>query len=98
MNATYHNSTTWLRTDNRVFPLNASMCTHLAGVQTALHHGVIAVADASRPGFYEIEIGGKWYYIHIPNGSAQVYLVAARREAPESSALRGPAPQIPLAV
>lgn len=73
--------TTWLRTDQEVVSVKASVRDHLPAVEAALHDGVAAVADTSRPGFYEIEIGNNWYYIHIPKGGVYVYLVAARRES-----------------
>jgi hypothetical protein len=71
---------TWLRTDNPVVPINPSTWSHLREVETALHLGVAATADAKRPGFYEIEVGDYWYYIHIPNRITGVYLVAAGKK------------------
>lgn len=71
---------TWLRTDNPVVPINPSTWEHLGDVETALHLGITAKADAKRPGFYEIEVGDYWYYIHIPNRITGVYLVAAGKK------------------
>src|SRR5690242_7091572 len=80
MRATYPKpSTTWLRTDHPVVPINPSTCEHLREVEAALHLGVTATADTKRPGFYEIEVGDNWYYIHIPSRIAGVYLVAAAK-------------------
>jgi hypothetical protein len=70
----------WLRTDNPVVPINPSTWEHLGQVETALHLGISATADAKRPGFYEIEVGDNWYYIHIPNRITGVYLVAAGKK------------------
>jgi hypothetical protein len=67
---------TWLRTDHPVVPINPSTWEHLREVEAVLHLGVTAIADAKRPGFFEIEVGDNWYYIHIPSRIAGVYLVA----------------------
>jgi hypothetical protein len=78
MRATYSKPpATWLRTDHPVVPINPSAWEHLHEVESALHRGVTAAADAKRPGFFEIEVGDNWYYIHIPSRIAGVYLVAA---------------------
>jgi hypothetical protein len=78
MRASYSNPpTTWLRTDYPVVPINPSTWEHLGEVESVLHRGISAAADAKRPGFYEIEVGDNWYYIHIPTSRiAGVYLVA----------------------
>lgn len=79
----------WLRTDHPVVPINPSTWEYLRDVQGALQLGVMAKADTNRPGFYEIELGPIWYYIHIPSRITGVYLVAAgRRAASERSAVR----------
>ena len=70
---------TWLRTDHPVVPINPSTWEHLHEVEAALHRGITATADTKRPGFYEIEVGDNWYYIHIPSRIAGVYLVAAAK-------------------
>jgi hypothetical protein len=71
--------TIWLRTDRPVVPANTVDWRHLLAVQTALSGGVFSAADAKRAEFYELEIAGYWYYIHIPIRIAGVYLVAVRR-------------------
>jgi hypothetical protein len=58
-------------------PLNDSLWWHLPAVEDALHNGVPAIRDPRRPEFYEFEIAGNWYYIHIPTRITGVYLVAA---------------------
>ena len=69
---------TWLRIDEPVIPVNPSAWDHLLEVEAALHHGVEATSDENHPGFYEIEIGDNWYYIHVPSRLRAVYLVAAQ--------------------
>ena len=101
MKATHQTPTTWLRTDYPVVPINASAGSYAAGVQAALHQGVIAAEDAQRPGFYEFEAGDNWYYVHIPIRIPGVYLVAAGRKSPANLsplAARARAGGIPLAV
>ena len=70
----------WLRTDNPVVPINPSTWEHLREVEAALQLGVLATADTKRPGFYEIEVGDNWFYIHIPSRITGVYLVATRKK------------------
>ena len=77
--------TTWLKTDHTVVSINASMWNHLRAVESALRRGVAGIADSARPGFYEIETGDCWYYIHIPARIARVYLVAAGQKPPQVS-------------
>ena len=67
---------TWLKTDDPVVPINPSTWQHQREVETALRLGVTAVPDDKRPGFYEIQVGTNWYYIHIPSRISGVYLVA----------------------
>ena len=80
---------TWLRTDHPVIPVNPAAWDYLSEVEAALRRGVEATADHHRPGFYEIEIGDNWYYIHVPTRLRAVYLVAAQnRLLAEQSGLR----------
>jgi hypothetical protein len=72
--------TIWLRTDRAVIPTNTADWHHLLPVQDALYHGVFATADVKRPEFYQLEIDGYLYYIHIPSRIAGVYLIAAARQ------------------
>jgi hypothetical protein len=69
---------TWLKTDQQVIPVNPTAWEYLPEVVDALHHGVEATMDEHHPGFYEIEIGDHWYYIHVPRRLRAVYLVAAQ--------------------
>jgi hypothetical protein len=68
--------TIWLRTDRAVVPTKTADWHHLLAVQDALQQGVFAIADSRRPEFFEIDVDGNWYYIHIPSRSAGVYLIA----------------------
>lgn len=72
---------TWLRTDEPVVPVNPSAWDHLREVESALQKGVEATTDAQHPGFYEIEVGDTWYYIHVPSRLRAVYLVAVQNRA-----------------
>ena len=75
---------TWLKTNHPVIPVNPAVGNHhLAEVESALRAGVVALPDARRPGFYDIETGESWYYIHISNRIDGVYLIAAGRRTPE---------------
>jgi len=70
---------TWLKTDRPVVPVNPATWDYLPEVETALHRGVSAKADIYHPGFYEIELGDHWFYIHVSNRLRAVYIVAAQR-------------------
>ena len=71
-------STTWLRTDRPVIPVNPATWDYLPEVEAALHQGVAATPDTHHTGFYEIEIGENWYYVHVPSRLHAVYIVAAQ--------------------
>ena len=70
-----------LQTDRPLIPMNNSSVQHVSEVQRALHQGVCARADARHPGFYEVEIGDNWYYLHVSDRMPRVYLVAAEKTA-----------------
>ena len=80
--------TVWLRTDRAVVPTNTADWHHLLGVEAALHRGVFATPDAKRPEFYDFEVEGNWYYVHIPSRIAGVYLIAARRTSCATASIR----------
>lgn len=77
---------TWLKTDRPVIPVNPATWGYLPEVETALHRGVAAKADRNHPGFYEVEIGDHWFYVHVPNRLRAVYIVAALDRAVPSEA------------
>ena len=81
MNVTTPTQITWLRTDEPVIPVSPSAWDHLSEVESALHRGIEAITDENHPGFYEIEIGTNWYYVHVPSRLRAVYLVAAQNRA-----------------
>jgi hypothetical protein len=80
--------TIWLRTDRAVIPTNTADWHHLLPVQDALHRGVFATSDVKRPEFYQLEIDGYLYYIHIPSRIAGVYLIAAARRRSMTAGVR----------
>ena len=70
--------TTWLKTSDPVVPVNNSGTKDsLSAVHAALCQGVEGIPDLKRSGFFEIEVGDRWYYIHIPMVMMRVYLVAS---------------------
>ena len=69
--------TTLLKTDRPVVAINVLMRHYLPALEAVLRRGVTAIADPRRSGFYELDTGGNWYYIHIPSRIAGVYLIAA---------------------
>ena len=71
-------ATNWLKTDRPVIPVNPATWNYLPEVETALHRGVEATADTHHTGFYEIEIGDNWYYVHVPSRLHAVYIVAVQ--------------------
>jgi hypothetical protein len=71
-------STVWLRTDRRVTQTNGSTPNDASFLQGVLRQGINAAPDLNRPDFYEIEVAGQWYYIHIPNRISVVYVVSVR--------------------
>jgi hypothetical protein len=75
----------WLRTDQPVVPVSPAVWDHLSEVEVALRTGVDATTDERHPGFYEIEIGDNWYYVHVPSRLRAVYLVAAQIRSGEKS-------------
>ena len=74
--------TVWLRTNHPVRSIDPSMWNHLAVLESALIRGVAGMSDTKRPGFYEIEVGDNWYYIHIPSRISGVYLISVRQKSP----------------
>jgi len=68
----------WLKTSDPVVPLGSVLASDaLSTVGAALSKGVCGISDLKRSGFYDIEIAGRWFYIHIPAHLPKVYVVAA---------------------
>ena len=60
-------------------PLKPSLWKHLDALEDALYRGVAAIPDPKRPGFFDIQTDGSWYYVHIPSVITGVYLIGAGR-------------------
>src|SRR6185436_20987336 len=67
----------WVRTPHPVVALNAALHHWVQAVHSALSQGVRAIADAHRRDFYEIEIGNRWFYIHVAERIERVFVIAA---------------------
>jgi hypothetical protein len=67
----------WLKTTHPVVAVNAALHHWVHAVHSALSQGVRAVSDAHRRGFYEIEIGNRWFYIHVAERIGRVFVIAA---------------------
>jgi hypothetical protein len=70
-----------LQTDRPIIPINPSGACHVGEVGRALKQGVFAKPDTRHPGFYEVEIGDNWYYLHVSDRASGVYLVAVEKTA-----------------
>jgi hypothetical protein len=72
------NTSEWLKSSDPVMPVGSSLASDvLSTVGTALSKGVCGIPDMKRSGFYDVEISGRWFYIHIPDHLSRVYVVAA---------------------
>jgi hypothetical protein len=72
------NTSEWLKSSDPVLPVGSSVGSDvLSTVGTALSKGVCGIPDMKRSGFYDVEIAGRWFYIHIPDRLPRVYVVAA---------------------
>ena len=81
------NTSEWLKSSDPVLPVGSSVASDvISTVETALSKGVCGFPDMKRSGFYDVEIAGRWFYIHIPDRLPRVYVVAAYPPArPQSS-------------
>ncbi len=79
MKATMSLSTSeWLKSSDPVVPVGSSVASEvLSTVRAALSKGVCGIPDLKRSGFYDVEIAGRWFYIHIPDHLPRIYVVAA---------------------
>jgi hypothetical protein len=88
-----------MKTTYPVIAMSSAATGHAAIVEAALRKGAHAVADAGRPDFYDLEVDGHCYYIHVSKRLQRVYLVAVLNEAPLTlSAAAGVSGAIQLAV
>ena len=79
------NTSEWLKNSDPVMPVGSSMASDvLSTVGTALSKGVCGIPDMKRSGFYDVEIAGRWFYIHM----SKVYVVAAYPPAIAQPSLR----------
>ena len=63
----------WLKSSDPVMPVGSSVASDvLSTVGTALSKGVCGIPDMKRSGFYDVEISGRWFYIHIPDHLSKV--------------------------
>ena len=68
----------WLKSSDPVVPVGSSLASDvLSIVRTALSKGVCGIPDLKRTGFYDVEVAGRWFYIHFPSHLERVYVVAA---------------------
>ena len=83
------NTSEWLKSSDPVMPVGSSLAPDiLSTVGAALSKGVCGIPDLKRAGFYDVEIAGRWFYIHIPGRLPRVYVVVAYPSAMPQSSLR----------
>jgi hypothetical protein len=72
------NTSEWLKSSDPVVPVGSSVASDvLSTVGTALSKGVCGIPDVKRSGFYDVEISGRWFYIHLAQNLQRVYVVAS---------------------
>jgi hypothetical protein len=75
--AAIQNDTIWLQpTGYSIVSLNSKLSSRVPELARALRNGVPALPDSGRDGFYDVEVGGGWNYIHVHDTARTVYLVA----------------------
>ena len=75
-------STVWLREPGyRVTAFKPGIAGFVSELKRALAAGIAAVPDANRSNFYEIDLAGRWAYIHIRDERRTVYLVGVSSTA-----------------
>jgi hypothetical protein len=83
------NTSEWLKSSDPVMPVGTSLASDvLSTVGTALSKGVCGIPDMKRSGFYDVEIAGRWFYIHIPARLSKVYVVASYPASKPLTSLR----------
>ena len=73
-----------LLSDYRFVATNAQLRPFISDLRHTLAHGVFAQRDDRRSGFYDLEVGGNCFYIHVYHELRTVYLLA--RFLPEPAA------------
>jgi hypothetical protein len=72
----------WLKTSDPVVAVSAPIPSAvLSALREALNDGVNAIPDLKRSCFYDIQIGSRWYYIHVRRHLSRVYVIATGRIA-----------------
>lgn len=59
-----------------IVPLNSALAAYIPELDDALIAGLEARPDDNREDFYDIELAGGWYYVHVCEAVRTVYLVA----------------------
>jgi hypothetical protein len=79
----------WIKTSDPVVPMNSSIdLEHLNALRAALAAGVCVDPDPNRPGFYDVQVDSRWFYIHIPRNLSRVYLISSFAAGVERLPLR----------
>ena len=71
------NKVSLVATGYRIVSLNSKLAGFRESLKKTLAEGTLARADQNRDGFYEVEVGGRCFYIHIYDALKTVYLVGA---------------------
>ena len=67
----------YLRLSNyRIVATNAQVRPFIPDLQDVLAHGALAQRDNARSGFYDVEVAGNCFYIHVYHELRTVYLLA----------------------
>ena len=83
------NTSEWLKSSDPVMPVGSSVASDvLSTVREALSKGVCGIPDMKRSGFYDVEISGRWFYIHIPERLPKIFVVATYPSAMTQPPLR----------
>ena len=66
-----------LKTSNPIVSIGQDIPSgRLSALRSALIQGVRANPDPGRAEFFDVEVDGCWYFLHVPRRLARVYLVA----------------------
>lgn len=64
------------KNDVRIEDLRNHSSAVIGCLRDTLEHGAVMVADAKRPGFYEIETETQTFYVHVHEQTGKVMLLA----------------------
>jgi hypothetical protein len=69
----------WIRSNGRpVTSPRGYTCADTKYLAEALAEGITVKCDANRAGFFEVELGGLWFYFHVADKLGRIYLVATQ--------------------